>query len=38
MMQILVNTYKQILDQTLVNAWNNDYALYEDHLHSDIEE
>ena len=23
-MQILVNTYKQIVDQTLDNAWTND--------------
>jgi len=34
----LVNTYKQqILDQTLYNAWNNDYALMNDHLHGDME-
>jgi len=34
----LVNTYKQqILDQTLDNAWNNDYVLMNDHLHGDME-
>ncbi len=33
----LVNTYKQILDQTLDNAWNNDYALMNDHLQNDME-
>ena len=25
-MQMTVNTYKQILDQTLQNAWTNNYA------------
>ena len=33
----LVNTYKQILNQTLDNAWNNDYALNFDHLQGDME-
>jgi hypothetical protein len=33
----LVNTYKQILDQTLDNAWNNDYVLNFDHLQNDME-
>ena len=33
----LVNIYKQILDQTLDNAWNNNYALRNDHLQSDCE-
>jgi hypothetical protein len=33
----LVNTYKQILDQTLYNAWNKDYALAFDHLQNDME-
>lgn len=32
-----VNTYKQILDQTLDNAWNNDYALCYGHLQNDME-
>ena len=33
-----VNTYKQILDQILVNnTWNNDYALCKNHLHGDSE-
>lgn len=26
-MQTLQNTYKQTLDQVLLNAWNNDYDI-----------
>ena len=33
----LVNTYKQILDQTLDNAWNKNYALNFGHLQNDME-
>lgn len=31
------NTYKQILAQTLDNAWNNDYVLAKNHLQNDME-
>lgn len=36
-MQYVVNTYKQILDQTLNNAWNNDAYICRKPLANDME-
>ena len=33
----LVNTYKQIFNQTLNNAWDDNYVLCNNHLQNDME-